>query len=219
MTTTVTEAIRGAFIDLWANVVGIVPELVAALVVFIVGLIVAAIVGRLARKVVQVLKIDALADKMNVHDTLRSVGFHFSFSFVIGVIVKWFFIIVFLNAAVEILGWTQITMFLNDVLRYIPNVIVAVVIVAIGLIVAHVVERAVAHGLKSAKTPMRSPETLGMMSKWAVVAFAVMAALTQLSIAPSLIELLFGAILLTFVISFGLAGKEKATRFLDDLMR
>jgi hypothetical protein len=214
----IEEAVRGAFIDLWADVIGIVPELIAALAVFIIGLIVASITGRLMRKLVRFLKVDALAERMRVHETLGKIGIDLTFSDVLGTITKWFFIIVFLSASVEILGWTQIISFLNDVIRYIPMVLIAVIILAVGLIVASVVEGAVVRGLKSAKTPVESPETLGSVAKWAIVAFSVMASLTQLGVAEGLIEILFAGILLTLVISFGLAGKDKARVFLDKVM-
>ncbi len=214
----IQDAVRTAFVDLWTDVINIIPEFVAALVVFIVGLFIASVAGRLARKLVTFLKVDSLADRMKVHETLGNMGLSFTFSDVLGTIVKWFFIIVFLNAAVEILGWTQIIQFLNDVLRYIPLVLVAVIILAIGLIVASFVEGAVVRGLKTAQTPVRSPETLASLAKWAVVAFAIMAALTQLKIAENLIAILFGAVMLVFVISFGLAGKDKARAFLDKML-
>ena len=158
-----------------------------------------------------------LGDK--VYEMLEKAQLRFTFSHVLGVVVKWFFIIVFLNAAVEVLGWTQITTFLNDVLRYIPNVLVAVVIMAIGLIAAQFVRGVVAQALRSAKAPVKSPDLLAEVARWAIVAFSVMGAISQLGVAPQLIEILFAAIVsslaLAFGLAMGLAGKDRASRFLD----
>lgn len=218
MTYTIWDSIERAFTDLWADVIGIIPELVAALVVFVVGLIIASLLGRVTRKLVRHLQVDSLVEKTGAQDVLTSAGMRFTFSDVLGTIVKWFFILVFLNASAEVLGWTQIIAFVNDVLRYIPNVVVAVIIMAIGLIISQMIRNAVVQGLKSAKTPVRSPETLGSVARWAIVVFSVMAALTQLRVAEVLIQILFAALLFTLVIAFGLAGKDKAARFLDQML-
>lgn len=218
MSQEIQNVIQTAFTNLWADVISIIPSLIAALVIFVFGILIATIVAKLARKLVHLLQVDALANRMHVHDTLKKVGLSFTFSDVIGTVVKWFFIVVFLNASVEILGWTQIIQFLNDVLRYIPQVLIAVIILAIGLIVAAFVENTVVRGLTTANTPVKSPATLGGVAKWAIVSFAVMAAVSQLGIAENLIAILFAGVLLVFVISFGLAGKEKASEFLDKVL-
>ena len=212
------EAIEDAFVDLWAGLVASIPTVVAAIAVFVVGLIVASLAERLVRKLVEFLKVDTLAERMKVHETLSKVDINVTFADVLGKIVKWFFIIVFLNAAVEVLGWTQINDFLNDVLRYLPNVLIAVIILAIGLIVASFVQTAVTKALKSAQAPVKSPDTLGAVAKWAVVGFAVMAAVTQLGVAQNLIAILFAAIVFTFALAFGLGGKERAAKFLDRIL-
>lgn len=211
-------AIEDAFVDLWANVIASIPSIVAAIAVFVVGLIIASLAERLVRKLVEFLKVDALAERMKVHETLTKVDINVTFADVMGKIVKWFFIIVFLNAAVEVLGWTQINDFLNDVLRYIPNVLIAVIILAIGLIVASFVQNTVTKALKSSQAPVKSPDTLGAAAKWAVVGFAVMAAVTQLGVAKDLIAILFAAILFAFALAFGLGGRERAAKFLDRIL-
>jgi len=213
----IQAAVQNAFIDLWSEVIGIIPEFIAALAVFIVGLIVASIAGKLTRRLVAFLKVDTLAEHMHVHETLGKMGLTFTFSDVFGKLVKWFFIIVFLNASVEILGWTAVSTFLNDVLRFIPNVVVAVIILAIGLIVSTVVERAVVKSAKSMQSPLKAPDTLGAVAKWAIVTFATIAALTQLEVAEDLLLILFGAVAFALALAFGLAGQDKAKGFLDKL--
>ncbi len=212
------EAIEQSFIDMWTGLVEAIPTFVAAIAVFVVGLIIASLAERLVRKLVQFLKVDTLAERMKVHETLEKVDISLTFADVMGKIVKWFFIIVFLNAAVEVLGWTQINMFLNEVLVYLPNVLIAVIILAIGLIVASFVETLVTAKLKLAHVPVKSPETLGSIAKWAVVATATVAALTQLGVAVSILNILFGGVVLALALAFGLGGKDRAAKFLDRVL-
>lgn len=216
MNNSISDAIRTAFLDLWSDVISFIPEFVAAIVILIVGYLVAIAAGAFVEKIVHMFRVDALAERMNIHSTLKKIGIDFSFSNTLGIVTKWFFIAVFLTAAVEVLGWTQIVTFLNDVVRYIPQVLIAIIILAIGLMIASVVEDGVTKALQTAKTVQR-PATLGAIAKWSIVTFSIMAALTQLRVAENLIAILFAGILLTFVISFGLAGKEHAQKFLDKI--
>jgi len=211
----IAETIGNAFIELWLDIIGIVPEIIAALMILIVGVVIASVSGTITTRIARAIGVDDLAQKFKVYELLRKADLTFTFSQLFGLVVKWFFIIAFLNIAAEVVGWSQITQFLNEVLRYIPNVFVAVAILAIGLIVAEFVHGVVRQLLTSMQAPMKSPETLAQVAHWSIVVFSVMAAVSQLGIAPQLIQILFASIMLTLAISFGLAGKEKAKQFLD----
>jgi len=213
----ITTAIERALLSLWADVIGIIPELVAALVLFAGGIAVSVLLGSIAERLVRLLHVDELATKFQVHELLERLQLHFTFSKIFGVVVKWFFIVVFLNASVEVLGWTQITAFLNEVLLYIPNVLVAIAIMAIGLIVAQFVRGVVRQALRSGKAPVEHPEVLADVARWAIVVFAVMAAVSQLGVAAQLIEILFAGFVFALALAFGLAGKERAGAMLQKL--
>lgn len=215
--TTMGDAINGSLISLWNDVIGIVPELASAIILLIIGLIVASIFGKIATRIVHLLKVDTLTESMGMTEHLKSVGLSFTFSSVVGKIVKFFFIIVFLNAAVELLGMTQITLFLNDVLSYLPNVVVAVVIMAIGLIVGQFVKKTAVKMITASKLPIKSPEALGSVAMWGVFIFTGMAALIQLGIAAEMIQILFTAMVFALALAFGLAGKSHAGQALDAL--
>jgi hypothetical protein len=216
--TTIGEAIRMSLMGLWFDVVGVVPELISALVILIVGFIVAGVFGRLATRITKILKVDSLSESMGVTEQLKGMGLHFTFSAVIGKIVKIFFIIVFLNAAVDVLGMRQITEFLNEVLGYLPNVIVAVVIMAIGLLVGQFVKGVLTKVLAASPVHIKSPEMLGTIAMWGVIVFAGMAALVQMGIAAEMIQILFTAMVFALALAFGLGGKKHAEQALDAIV-
>lgn len=209
------DAVNVALLDLWADVIGIIPELISALVLFIIGLIFASALGKVVTRFAQFLKVDTMTEKFGVTDQLKAIGLSFSFSNIIGKVVKYFFVIVFLIASVELLGMSQITLFLNDVLGYLPNVVVAIIIMAIGLVVGQFVRKAASKMLEATKLPVRSPEMFGSIAMWVVVVFASMAALIQLGIAAEMIQILFTAIVFAFALAFGLGGKDHAARALN----
>ena len=214
-TTFLSEIVTNSLINLWDSVIEFVPELLGAFLVFTVGLIVAPILGRIAKRLVKVTKIDTLSEKMGLTNTFENLELHFTFADVIGKLVKWFFLIAFLMAAMDILGWSRATEFLNQIVFYIPNVAVAVIMIAVGLIAGQFVQKIVITGLKTSGTSIKSPELLGNIARWALIIFAAMAALLQLGIAERLIEILFAGVVIALALAFGLGGKEKAARFLD----
>lgn len=215
------EAIKASLQNIWGKVTGLVPELIGAIVVFIIGLIAASLLGKLVKKIVNYTHIDKLVHKLGIAAKFENVGVHFSISGIVGWIVKWFFIIVTLIAVVDILKLTQITQFLQDVALYIPNVVVAVIILVIGLVIGQFVYQIVEKSSKASHLTSSVGDALAAIAKWAIVIFALMASLSQLSIATKLIEILFTGFIamlaIAFGLSFGLGGKEKASKFLEGM--
>jgi hypothetical protein len=214
------DAVVASLQNVWNQLLNGLPTFVAALVVLIVGILIASFLGKLAKKLVSYAQVDSLVGKTGVQDQL---GTRVSISDLIGWIVKWFFIIATLLAVVNILNIEQVTSFLEQVLLYIPNVVAAVIILALGLIAGNffhdVVERATtASGMSEA-----SVGALSAIAKWAIVIFSLMAALVQLGIAAELIQILFtgfvAMLALAGGLAFGLGGRDKASKWLDKVDR
>ena len=133
-----------------------------------------------------------------------------------GSLVKWFFVIVFLLAAANILGLSQVGDFLRDVLLYIPNVIIAAFILIIAAIVADLVEGLLRGSLAAMG---HRGVMVAHIVRWSIWIFALVAVLLQLGIAVTLIQTLItglvAAIALATGFAFGLGGKDAATRFID----
>lgn len=212
-----SDIVRSSMYDLYLQVVGILPDLLGALVIIIVGLIVSPIFGGIVKKLIDVLQVDKVAEKVGLLDALRGYFKKPSISVFFGKLVKWFFVIAFLMAAAEVLDWDQVTDFLNQVIMYIPNVLIAAVILVIGTLAGKFAEEVTVRSIKGSSVPVNHPEALGKVSKYALVIFAVLAALIQLGIATSLIEILFAGIVFAMSLAFGLGGREKAAKLLDYL--
>lgn len=215
------EAIRASLQNIWAKIVGLVPEILGALIVLAIGLVIASGLGQLVKKLVHLTRVDVLFSKVGVAKRFDDVGVKFSVSGVVGWIVKWFFIIVTLIAVVDILKLAQVTKFLQDVAFYIPNVIVAIIILVIGLVIGQFAHQIVEKSSKASHLTETAGDALAALAKWSIVIFALLASLTQLSIATDLIKILFtgfvAMLALALGLAFGLGGKEKANRFLDHL--
>ncbi|MDR3570838.1 MAG: hypothetical protein P4L81_01400 [Candidatus Pacebacteria bacterium] len=212
------DAVSGSFNDLWYTVVAFLPNILAAIIVFLIGWIIGVILYRVVVEVVKVLKLDEALKAAGMHEAAHHAGFNLDVGKFLGTLVEWFIILVFLVASLDILGLTRVTIFLQTVvLLYLPQVIVASLILILGAIVAEVVRGLVAGSARAAGA--HSGNFAGTVAKWAIWITAIMAALTQLGIATDLLQTLFTGVVialsLAFGLAFGLGGKEAAARAIE----
>jgi hypothetical protein len=213
-------AVSGSFNDLWYTVVAYLPAILAAVIVFLIGWVVAVIIYRVVVEIVKVLRIDDMLKAAGMNDAAKQAGFNLDVGRFLGTLVEWFIVLVFLIASLDILGLTQVTIYLQTVvLLYLPQVIVASLILILGAIVAEVVKGLVSGSARAAGA--RSGNFAGTVAKWAIWITAIMAALTQLGIATALLQTLFTgvviALALAFGLAFGLGGKEAAARIIEKI--
>lgn len=209
-----------SFQSLWLGVADFIPRLILAIVVFIIGWIVAVSLGKTVGQILIFLKVDKVLQKTGIEEPLARGGLRLNSGAFIGGLVKWFFLVVFLVASVDILGLNQVTSFLKDVvLMYLPNVIVAALILLVAAMLADALQKITTSSAKAAR--LNSASFLGGMVKWAIWLFAIMAALSQLGIAGLMIQTLFTGLVAMLAIAgglaFGLGGKEAATRTIEKL--
>lgn len=209
------QIVQLTILDLWGRIVAILPDLIGALIILVVGFIVAPLVGGVVKKIIDAVKVDMISEKLGVNDLFQGYTDKFSVSLLIGKLVKWFFVLAFTMAAAEVLGWTRITLFLNEIIFYIPQVLVAVIILALSMVAGKFFQTIVVRSLLGSNTPVDRPDILGAITKWAFVVFGILAALIQLGIATSLIQILFTGIVFALALAFGLGGRKKVEEMLD----
>jgi small-conductance mechanosensitive channel len=165
------------------------------------------------------MRIDQAIDKVSLGEKLKEHGINMSFSHFSGKVVQWFLILVFLMAATDILGLSQVTDFLNDIIRYLPNIIVATVILTIAFLLSNVIYIIVRSSTRIAG--VISAALLATIIKWAIIIFGLLAALIQLGIAVSLVNTIFIGLVSAFSLAaglaFGLGGREEAALILKKL--
>ena len=216
-----SDIVRNSLLTLWGGVALFLPLLIAAIVVFLVGWLIAELLGKLAYHVVKVLHVDNALSKVGFRQAWEKSGFKLDTPMLFYELVKWFFVAVFLMAATNILGLGQVSEFLRTVVFYLPNVIVAAVILLIGILVAKFLEGLVRASVKAAG--LMSANFLGALTKWAVFVFSLLIALAQLKVADDIIKIvitgLIAASALAMGLAFGLGGVKHAEQMLGDLRR
>lgn len=206
--------------DLWWGFVQFAPKLIIAIIFFIIGWILGSLLAKAFEQVIGVLKIDRLFQSIGAEDLFRRAGMKLNTGYFIGQIVKWFVIIVFLLPSLNLVGLTYISSFLkDDVLGFLPRIIVAAFILIIATVVADFLQKAVIAGTKALS--LRSANMLGTITKYTVWVFAFIIALGQLGIAPAYMQILFagiiGMIAVAGALAFGLGGKDAAARLISKL--
>jgi len=211
-------AVQGSFNDLWFTVIGYLPAILAAVVIFLIGWVIGMILYRVIVEIVRVLRIDEAMKAAGVTDAAHHAGFNLDVGKFLGTLVMWFIVLVFLLASLDILGLTRVTVYLQTVvLLYLPQVIVASLILILGAIVAEIVKGLVSGSARVAGA--RSGNLAGTVAKWAIWITAILAALNQLGIAADFVQTLFTGVVvalsLAFGLAFGLGGKEAAARTIE----
>ena len=212
-----TEVITSSLQSLWMGFINFLPGFLGAIIIFIIGWVIASVLGKLSAQIIRVLRIDSILEKMGFKKSLERANLNLDSSKFISELVRWFFIIVFLMAATDILGLVQVTDFLSKILLYIPQLIAAVLILLAAVLIANFLQKLVKASVEAAG--FSSANTLAAITKWSVLVFAILAALLQLGIAPALIQTIFTGFVAALVISsglaFGLGGKEFAASILN----
>jgi hypothetical protein len=216
--TTWAQVLNASFESLFFGLVTFIPNLVVAIIIFVIGWLIGWGLGRVVAQIVDALRIDQALKSAGVDRVVERAGFTLNSGAFLGFLVKWFFIIVFLVAALDVLHLTVVTSFLSVVvLGYLPQVIAAVLILLVAAVLAQAAERVVSGSARAAH--LTSANFLGSVSKWAIWVFAVLAALDQLQVAPAFVQTLFTgvvvAIALAIGLSFGLGGQTAAARYIE----
>ena len=215
------DVLNETFRTLGRQTIDFLPNFLAALVVFLVGLIIAVGIGHLVRRIVDLLRVDIAVERLQITSAFQRAGVPLNVSALLGWLVKWFLIIVFLITSADILGLEAIKGFLKDVVLYIPNVIIAVVVLLIGIVVANFVHDVIERAVAAAK--LRSADFLAGLAKWSILVFSFLIALVHLKVAQELIITLFtgfvAMLALAGGLAFGLGGKDQAEKFIERLRK
>ena len=213
-------ALSDAFGTLLIGVIAFLPKLIVAIVIIILGWLIGAALSNIIGKIFRALKIDSALEAAGAKQLVNKAGFGLNSGRFVGELVKWFIVLVALMAVLSILGLSEVTFFLQGiVIGYLPQVIVAILILVVAIVLAEVMRKIVMASAKAAG--VRKAGFLGSVTKWSIWIFAVLAALFQLNIAATFIQTLFtGAVVafsLALGLSFGLGGRDAAKEIIEDM--
>jgi hypothetical protein len=212
-----TEILITSLQNVWAGIISFLPSLIGALILIIVGLIVASGLRAIVERIISALRIDSLLRKIGLTPFFERAGLQINSAKFFGLLVYWFLVVVFVLAVTDILGLYGVSLFLRDVISYIPNIIVAVLIMLATVVLANFLRSVVRASVTSAR--LHNPKFLGLLAWWVIVVFGFLAALIQIGIAATILNTLVTGLIAMLAIAggiaFGLGGKDYAAHLLE----
>ena len=211
---------RTALFDAASNLLNslalFIPNLLGAIILFLVGLLLARWLKTLIVKLLGGLNVSKLFKDTAVDKFLQKAEMSTKVEQVLGETVRFLTILIFFVASVNLLGLNTVTLVLNSILAYLPNVFAAVFIIALGVIIAGVVERLVKGALGT--VDVHISRLLAKLSSYIIVIFTVLAALSQLKIATTFVTTLFTGFVAMLALGFGLAIGLGSKDLVKDLL-
>jgi mechanosensitive ion channel-like protein len=215
------DAFRASLAGALNTFLSAIPRILGFAVVLIVGWILSSLLARGVEALLHAVRFNDLARRSGFGDFVQQMGVRDDSSGVIASIVKWFVRLITLVVAFDTLGLPAVSNVLNQLLLWLPNLIVALVVLVVGGLAANALSRLVRGA--TAQAGFTNPDMLATVARVAVWGFAIVVAITQLGIATTLINTLvigiIGAMALAVGLAFGLGGRDRATRLLESVGR
>jgi hypothetical protein len=197
------------------------PAVIAAILLLIVGWVLAGFAGRLLATFLRRIQFDELMERSGIEPFLRRARLRTDAAGLLGLLVIWYIRLIFVLAAANVVGLTAVSGLVNQVLAFIPNALIALLILAAAVWLAQLAREAVSGTIAGAGLP--SGQVIGTVSQIAVIAFGVVAAANQVGIGETVVNTLFigivAALALAFGLAFGIGGRDVAGDVLRDWRR
>lgn len=193
-----------------------VPNFITALFIVIVGIIIAKIVARIVRKLLEKVKIDQVGQKLNEIDFVEKSNIEIKLSAILSKVIYYFIVLFALVAGTDVLNMPAISNMVVNFMEFIPNLIVALVLIIVGLLGADILRKMVKTTCDSLGIP-----TAKMISSaifYFVFITVLVMALSQAGIQTEFlsqnISIIIGGAVLAFSVGYGLASKDTAANIL-----
>src|SRR5918911_3900982 len=214
-TATVTswgEAVMTSMATALALFLGAIPKVIGFLVILIIGWIIASALAKAAAGILRAVKFNELAQRSGLSDFVQKMGLHTDAAGAVATIAKWFVRLIVLVVAFDALGLPAVSNVLQQLLLWLPNLVVALVVLVIAGLAANALSSLVRGA--TAEAGLGNPDLLATIAKVGVWAFGIVVAVNQIGIASTLVNTLFmgtvAALALALGLSLGLGGRDTA---------
>lgn len=189
-----------------------IPKIIGFLLVILIGWFIASALAKAVAVTLRKIDFNGLARRSGFADFVHSMGVHTDSAGFIAEVTKWFVRLIVLVVAFDVLGLPAVSEVLRELLLWLPNLIVALVVLVIGGLAAKALGSLVRGSASEAG--FGNPDVLAKIAQVAIWAFAIIVAVNQLGIATTLVNTLFmalvGAVALAAGLAFGLGGRDTA---------
>lgn len=197
------------------------PGVAAALLLLLAGMVAARLVRTAIEKLLAFAQVDHYTEKMKLNEVLSRLGLERSPAFVIGFMVYWLIILVFVVSAANAMQLTVVVQFLEQVVVFMPKLIGAVLVVAGGLLLGNFLSEIVRNAATASK--IHEAAVFSKVVRFTVLVFASILALEQVGInattIASSVHIVLATIGLGLALAFGLGGRDVAADIIKNFVR
>jgi hypothetical protein len=212
-----SEALISSLAGAMATLFAAVPKILGFAAILIIGWLIAALIARAIAAVLRQVRFNDLSAQSGFTGFVQNMGLDTDAAGAIALTVKWFIRLIALVVAFDALGLPAVSDVLRQLLLWIPNLVVGIVVLVIGGLAANGLGNVVRGA--TAQAELGNPDLLAKIAKVMVWGFAIIVAVNQIGVAQTLVNTLFmavvGAAALAFGLAFGLGGREKAAELLS----
>ena len=205
----------------FSMIISFVPTVIGVLAALVIGGILAREVGKVISSFLKSVHIDKACHTIGLDHVLTNGGIKRHVSDLIAYVISLGVTITVLVIALSYAGITIIGPVTDPIMRYVPTVITGVLILMVGMFLAHIVSVFVR--LVAANTDMPKPELLAMFTKWSVVLMAIMAFVDKIGLGylftGTPLLLMVASLALALGLAFGIGGRDHAAHYLDKLLK
>jgi hypothetical protein len=213
------SAILESLKSLWGSFERFLPQLIVAFLLLTFGWIIAKLVRKGLLRVLRLLRVDAVAERTGIEHFLLRGGVRSTFVTIIADLLYWCLMFMILIAVLNVLGMGATDALFSRILLYIPNIVIALLVLIFGSLFARFIRSVVTAYLSN--IGIEGAAFIGHLAQWALLVFILSVALEQLAIGGQIVvsafQIGFGAACFGLALAFGLAGKEWAGRILDKI--
>jgi hypothetical protein len=215
------EALTASLATALSLFLGAIPRIIGFLVIVVLGWLISGLLAAGVAALLRAIRFNVLAQNSGFQGFIYNMGLRTDPSGLIANIVKWFVRLIVLVVAFDALGLPAVSEVLQQFLLWIPNLIVAVVVLVIAGLAANALSNLVRGS--TAQAGFDNPDLLATIARVAVWAFGIVVAVNQIGVAQELVNTLFmgfvGALALAAGLAFGLGGRETAGQIVDNWYR
>ena len=215
------EIIRTSLLQFFNSFATALPKLISGIILLAIGWLIAKVIKWLVSKLLKLIQFDNMTDKIGINNFLRKGGLELRGSSIVANLFYWIIMLSVWTAFFNTLGLVVVSDLINQLILYIPNIIVACVLIVGGMYLAKFLSGLVVASLKTGG--IQNANLFGQITYNGILFFVAALVLHQLGIGRSLIETIAGIVLgslgLALALAFGLGGKKWAAEIYDRYLK
>ena len=188
-----TQNIINATASFWNKIAAFLPNLVATIVILVVGVLLAKLLSRWSGKLLGKIGLDSLCQRIGITESMAKAGMEKAPSEILAKFIYFFILLIVTLTAAETLGLNRITAILDDFVLYLPKVLGALFVILVGMFIAHVVKQSIHAAVN--KMGMEYASSVARLAQIIIFVTTFSLAVGQLEIETQMLNIVFAIVL------------------------